>query len=315
MLAQAVPPGGWRCLPQVSCLSLACARLGWAQQEAEIISFCGRPVAALRALLQPGRRVLALSEDDTTPAVVARLLDEGGFGTSDIVVLEALGGPRERITHHLAAGFDAPEIDRLNMMAITLRARPSERALPRMPGLPDGAFLHDGQLTKREIRAATLAALAPLPGQMLWDIGTGSGSIAIEWMRAHPANRAVAFDRRADRLARARANAQALGVPGLRCVEGSAPEVLAGMTSPDAIFIGGGAQHADTIGIAWTALASGGRIVVNAVTIETEAALFKARENFGGSLTRIGVERLVDVGRMHGYRPAMTITQWAACKP
>ena len=315
MLAHALPAGAWQCLPQVSCLSLACARLGWAQQEAEVISFCGRPVAALRAVLQPGRRVLALSEDETTPAAVARLLDEAGFGPSEIVVLEALGGARERVSRHLATGFDAPGLDRLNMMAITLASQPGTRALSRLAGLPDDAFAQDGQLTKREIRAATLAALAPLPGQMLWDIGTGSGSIAIEWMRAHPANRAVALDRRADRLTRAGANAQALGVPGLRCIEGGAPEALVGLPSPDAVFIGGGAQHPDVIARAWEALPPGGRIVVNAVTIETDLVLFKAFADFGGNLTRIGVERLGVVGTMHGYRPAMTITQWAGCKP
>lgn len=314
-LAGNFPPGAWRCLPQISCLSLACARLGWAQQDAEVISFCGRPIAALRTMLQPGRRVLALSEDHTTPALVARLLDDAGFGPSEIVVLEALGGPHEKITRHRATEFDGREVARLNMMAISLRAAPGARVLSRLPGLPDDAFVHDGQLTKHEVRAATLAALAPLPGQMLWDIGTGSGSIAIEWMRAHPANRAMALDRRADRLQRAAANAQTLGVPGLRFIEGDIPKALAGLPIPDAVFIGGGAQTAGLVDIAWAALPTGGRMVANAVTIETEAALFKAHAAYGGSLTRIGVERLVAVGAMHGYRPAMTITQWSVCKP
>lgn len=315
MLAQAMPDGGWRCLPGISSLSLACARLGWALQDTEIISLCGRPLVAILAALAPGRRLLALSENEASPGAVASLLTGNGFGPSEIVLLEALGGPQERISRHVAASFSCGEINRLNLMAITLRALPGAQILPRLPGLPDNAFAHDGQITKREIRAATLAALAPMPGELLWDIGSGSGSIAIEWMRAHAANRAIALDRRVDRLARAAGNAATLGVPALECIEGSAPDALAGLPTPDAIFIGGGAQIPGVIATCWSALPPGGRMVINAVTIETEAVLFDARRTHGGSLTRIGVERLVELGRMHGYRPAMTITQWAARKP
>lgn len=315
MLARALPEGAWRCLPQISSVSLACARLGWALQETEVISFCGRPLAAICAEFAPGRRLLALSADEATPGLVAALLTEQGFGASEIVVLEALGGPQERISRHVARRFAAADVNRLNLVAISLVAAPDAKILSRLAGLPDEAFAHDGQITKREIRAATLAALAPMPGDLLWDIGTGSGSVAIEWMRAHPANRAVALDRRADRLARAAVNAIALGVPALDCIEGSAPQSLAGLPSPDAVFIGGGAQIAGVINACWSALRSGGRMVINAVTIETEAVLFEALRTYGGSLTRIGVERLVDVGRLQGYRPAMTITQWAARKP
>lgn len=315
MLAQALPDGAWRCLPGISSLSFACARLGWALQDTEVISFCGRPVAAMLAGLAPNRRVLALSEDEATPGLVAALLTEHGFGASEIILLEALGGPQERVSRHTAARFVAPDTNRLNLLAITLHAVPGTQILPRLAGLPDDAFAHDGQITKREIRAATLAGLAPMPGDLLWDIGTGSGSIAIEWMRAHPSNRAVALDRRPDRLARAAANAGTLGVPALECIKGSAPEALAGLPPPDAIFIGGGAQIPGVIDTCWSALRTGGRMVINAVTIETEAVLFDAWHQHGGSLIRIGVERLVEVGRMHGYRPAMTITQWAARKP
>lgn len=319
MLARGLPAGSWRCLPQVSALSLACARLGWGVQDADVVSTCGRPVAAVAAALAPGRRLLVLSQDAQTPADVARLLCAQGFGPSEMVVMEALGGPRERISRHradsfAAEGFAADAFDPLNLLAITPRAAAGARVLPRLAGLPDAAFAHDGQITKREIRAVTLAALAPMPGELLWDIGAGSGSIAIEWMRAHAANRAVAVDRRPDRLARAAANARELGVPGLDCVAGGAPEALAGLPAPDAVFVGGGAGIPGVVEACWAALRTGGRLVMNAVTIETEAVLFAARQTYGGSLTRMGVERLVEVGRMHGYRPAMTITQFVAVK-
>lgn len=315
LLAGAFDAGEWRCLPVPSCLSLACARLGWAQQDVETISFCGRPLDPLVTLLHPSRRILALSADAGTPAAVAAFLEARGFGPSEIVVLEALGGANECVRATTAAAFDLGPVHPLNLLAITPRALPGTRILSLAPGLPDDAYGHDGQITKREIRAATLAALAPLRGGMLWDIGAGSGSIGIEWMRGHPANRAIAIDRNAGRLARAGANAAALGVPGLQLVEGPAPDALTGLAAPDAVFIGGGAQGAGVIATAWRALRPGGRIVVNAVTIETEAVLFTALRDHGGTLTRLGVERLDSVGSMHGFRPAMTVTQWAATKP
>lgn len=315
MLAATVAAGEWRCLPAPSCLSLACARLGWALQEVATISFCGRPLAPLAALLQPGARVLALSADDTTPRAVAAFLTERGFGPSEIILLETLGGPRERVRTTTAASFDLGDTHRLNLLAITLHAGPEARIIPLATGIDDDAFAHDGQITKREIRAATLSALAPRRGGLLWDIGTGSGSIAIEWMLCHPANHAIALDRRADRLAHAAANAERFGVPGLHCIEGAAPASLKGLQAPDAVFIGGGAQGAGVIDTGWAALKPGGRMVINAVTIETEAVLIAAHARLGGTLSRIGVERLSPVGRMHGYRPAMTVTQWMAVKP
>ena len=305
----------WRCLPAPSCLSLACAALGWALQTLETISFCGRPIEPLAAMLRPGRQILALSEDAETPGKVARFLCAHGFGASEIVLLEALGGPEQRIRRGTAAGFDLADPHALNLLAITLAADAGFASLPLTSGLPDDAFAHDGQLTKREIRAVTLSALAPRAGELLWDIGTGSGSIAIEWLRLHPSLRAIAIERRTDRLARAIENAQRLGVLHLQTVEGAAPAVLEGLPAPDAIFIGGGAQAAGVIDAAWSALRPGGRIVVNSVTIETDAALFAANRRLGGTLTRIGVERLTDIGGLHGFRPAMTITQWTASKP
>jgi precorrin-6Y C5,15-methyltransferase (decarboxylating) len=313
MLAKAAD--AWRCVPQPSSLSLACARLGWSADTATTISFCGRPLAPLGALLQQGRRVIALSENGETPAAVAALLAARGYGPSEIVVLEAMGGPEERVRTAIASSFDLAGIHALNLLAITLQAEPGLRALPVAAGLDDALFSHDGQLTKREIRAATLAALAAQPGELLWDIGAGAGSIAIEWLRQHPSLSAIAIEERSDRLARMAANATRLGTPGLRLVPGSAPEVLAGLPVPDAVFIGGGAGTQGVVETAWTALRPGGRMVINAVTIETEAVLFGLLREHGGTLTRIGVERLVDVGTMHGFRPAMTVTQWAAVKP
>ncbi len=314
MLAAAVPAGEWLCLPAPSSFSLACARLGWSLQDVATISFCGRPVEALAPLLHPGTRVLALSADATTPARVAALMAVQGFGPSRITVLEALGGPRERIREATASGFALADIQALNLLAIEVKAGAEARILP-LSGLEDDAFQHDGQITRQEIRAVTLAALAPRRGALLWDIGAGSGSIAIEWLLRHNSNRAIGIERNAERLARAAANATRLGVPSLHLVQGSAPAALDGLPAPDAVFIGGGAQAEGVMETGWTALRPGGRMVINAVTIETEALLFVAWRRLGGTLTRIGVERLDAIGSMHGFRPGMTITQWAATKP
>jgi precorrin-6Y C5,15-methyltransferase (decarboxylating) len=200
-------------------------------------------------------------------------------------------------------------------VGLEIVATPEARVIPRSSGLADDLFEHDGQITKREIRALTLSALAPRAGQRLWDIGCGSGSVSIEWMLAHPANSAIAFEADPVRAARAARNAASLGVPDLQIEHGHAPDVLAGLPQPDAVFIGGGARDADVIAAAWAALRPEGRLVANAVTLETETALVAARERYGGSLTRLSVERLEPVGRLHAFRPAMSVTQWTAVKP
>jgi precorrin-6Y C5,15-methyltransferase (decarboxylating) len=314
-LLRYVPPEETLCLPAPSAFSLACARLGWPLQETATISFCGRPMEPLAPLLQPGARILALSADATTPAALAAFLRVRGFGPSRLHLLEALGGPRERIRGATADRFDLDAVDALNLVAIEVATDPDARIIPLSAGLDDDAFEHDGQLTKREIRAVTLSTLAPRRGELLWDIGCGSGSIAIEWMLRHPANRAIAIEENPDRAARAARNAASLGVPGIEIVTGHAPEALAGQPTPDAIFIGGGAQDAGVIDAAWAALRPGGRMVANGVTVETEALLIAARARLGGTLTRLSVERLDQIGTMHGFRPAMTVTQWAAAKP
>ncbi len=315
MLAKAVPIDEILCLPAPSAFSLACARLGWAMRQTATISFCGRPMAPLAPLLQPGRKILALSADATTPALLARYLAERGFGPSRLHILEALGGPQERIRVTTAAHFSLADCHKLNLVAIEVAAGADARIIPLATGLPDALFEHDGQITKREIRAATLSALAPLAGECLWDIGCGSGSVAIEWMLRHPDNTAHGIEADPARAARIARNALQLGVPGLNVVHGHAPEAFDGLPAPDAVFIGGGAHRPEVIEMAWAALRSGGRMVANAVVIETEAVLFAAREKFGGTLTRLSVERLDHIGGLHGFRPAMTVTQWSAVKP
>lgn len=313
-LLRYVPAEETLCLPAPSAFSLACARLGWSLQDAATITFCGRPIEPLAPLLQPGARILALSADATTPSSVAAFLRGRGFAQSVLHVLEALGGPRERVRRTTAGEFDF-EVDALNMLAIEVVAGSDARVIPLASGLPDDAFEHDGQITKREIRAVTLSSLAPRQGELLWDIGCGSGSIAIEWMLRHPANRAIAIDENDSRAARAARNAASLGVPALQVVTGTAPAALAGLPEPDAVFVGGGAQEPGLLESAWSVLKPGGRIVVNGVTVETEVVLIAARERWGGSLTRLSVERLDRLGSMHGFRPAMTVTQWTAVKP
>ncbi|TDD62755.1 precorrin-6y C5,15-methyltransferase (decarboxylating) subunit CbiE [Actinomadura rubrisoli] len=294
-----------RVLPHASSASLACARLGWPVQETEVVSAVGRPLAALSAVLAPGRRVLVLSAGAGTPAEVAALLDERGFGGSEVTVLERLGAPDERV------GPIRGDLDALNIVAVHCRGT---GALPSVPGLPDEAYGHDGQLTKREVRAITLARLAPVPGELLWDVGGGSGSIGIEWMRAHRSCRAVAVEGRASRAERIGANAASLGVPGLRVVVGRAPDALGPLDAPDAIFVGGGVTAPNMVETCWAALKPGGRLVVNAVTVESERVVADAHARLGGDLTRIAISRAAPVGGFTGWRPMMPVTQWAVTR-
>ena len=298
-----------------SSFSLAAGRMGWAVQDAGLISLCGHPVETLLPHLQPSQRLIVLSADETTPNAVARLMSERGFGASAIAVLEALGGPSERIRTCRADAFDLADIARLNTMAITVSAASGARTIPVGAGLDDGWFESDGMLTKREIRAVTLSSLAPRAGDLLWDIGTGSGSVAIEWLLAHPANRAIGVERREDRASRARENAIALGVPRLEVVVGEAPVALDSLPEPDAVFVGGGLAREGVLEAAWQALPPGGRLVANSVTLESDLLLGAFIEKAGGTLTRLSVERLDRIGEMRGFRPAMTVTQLRAIKP
>ena len=326
LLAAAIPAPEFVCFPAPSSLSLAAARLGWPLQDCRLVSLHGRDLRRVIPHLQPGARLLCLTWDETTPGLLAALLRERGLGRSTLHVLEALGGPRERIMRTTAAAFaEAPRfgsIDPLNVVALELLADAGARMIPIAPGLPDDWFEHDGQITKREVRAMTLSALRPFRGGHLWDIGAGSGSVAIEWALLDPANRATAIEARADRAARIARNAGSLGVPSLAIMTGRAPDALAGLATPDSIFIGGG-LGGQGLGVdddtlldrAWAALPAGGRLVVNAVTIETQALLIARYAERGGDLTSIAIARADPVGHLHGWRPAMPVTQWAVTKP
>ncbi len=302
-------------VPAPSAFSLGAARLGWSLPHTALLSLHGRTLDLVRPHLQPGARILALTSDGEGPAALAQLLSQSGFGASRMTILEALGGPRERLRSTTAARFDLGAVDALNTVAVEVHAAPEARVLPRIPGLADALFEHDGQITKREIRAVTISALAPCRGELLWDIGAGSGSVAIEWMLADPAMRAIAIERRADRAARIRRNAAAFGVPGLEIVEDVAPAALASLEPPNAIFIGGGASDAGVLDAAIGALQPGGRTVVNAVTLETEALLLARQAVLGGELIRIAISRAGPVGGKTGWRAAMPVTQWVWAKP
>lgn len=314
-LSRHVPASEMRVFPSPSSMSLAAARLGWALQDVEQISLHGRSIDLIRPLLHAKTRILALTSDADSPAAIAALLDENGFGSSHLSVMEALGGENETIRTAIAASFDLKNINPLNILAIEVESESQARILPLTSGLPDDLFENDGQLTKREIRAVTLSSLAPRRGELLWDIGAGAGSISIEWMLAHPSMRAIAIECIAERAERIRRNANACGVPGVVLVEGTAPEALAGLEQPDAIFIGGGGSEPGVLDAAIDALRSGGRLVANAVTLEMEQLLLAQHAARGGELLRLAVSRTVPVGAMHGWRPAMPVTQWVWVKP
>jgi precorrin-6Y C5,15-methyltransferase (decarboxylating) len=300
--------------PAPSAFALAASRLGWSEQDCAMLTLHGRPLEAIIPHLQPHARILALSWDDATPAKLAALLAARGMGRSQLTVCEAMGGPSERIRTAEAQGFALDNIAALNTIALEVVADRGARVLPRAPGLPDEWFEHDGQITKREIRAMTLSQLAPRRGELLWDVGSGSGSVAIEWMLADPANNAVAIELRRDRAERIARNALSFGVPGLSVVVGEAPQAFAYLAKPDAIFIGGGSSAPGMIERACDALASGGRLIVNAVTLETQAACVGWRARWGGELAQIAVAHAEAVGRYSGWRAAMQIVQWRLIK-
>lgn len=315
LLAREVPPEEMLCLPAASCFSLAAARLGWAVQECALVTLHGRALQRIIPHLQPRARILALSWDATSPGTLAELLTQRGFGDAAMTVCETMGGPRERLRRVVARDFALGAIDDLNLVALDIGEAPHARAIPLTPGLPDAWFEHDGQLTKQDIRAVTLAALAPRPGELLWDVGAGSGSVGIEWMLASPSNRAIAIERDPIRAGRIVRNAESLGVPDLTVVTGSAPAALHDLPMPDAVFIGGGATSPGMIDMVWTALPSGGRLVVNAVAIETHSVLIDRFKTLGGSLRTIQIAQADPLGGMHAMRPALPVTQWSVTRP
>jgi precorrin-6B C5,15-methyltransferase / cobalt-precorrin-6B C5,C15-methyltransferase len=294
-------------VPHVSSVALARARMGWSAESTAVVSVVGRDAHTVLQELAPGRRVLVLSADEQTPAEVADLLAARGYGSSRMVVLGDLGSHSETRLETTAAEF-ADVVSRLNVVAVELVG---PLGTGWATGLPDDMFEHDGQLTKRDLRAATLAHLMPAPGQLLWDVGAGAGSAGIEWMRAHTTCRAVAVEADGVRADRIGCNAKTLGVLGLEIVHGSAPEALDGLPAPDAVFIGGGGTRAGVFDACLPALRPDGRLVVHGVTVETEVLLGQAYRERGGELTRIHIERAAPVGSFTGWTPARAVTQWA----
>jgi precorrin-6Y C5,15-methyltransferase (decarboxylating) len=313
-LARHLAPDEFRVTPHASSFQYAAARLRWPLQNVVTLSAHARPPEIIHPHLAPANRILALTTDAATAPHVAKLLTDRGYGRSILTVLENLGGPDERVASTTAAGFDLT-IGDFYVLAIDCVADPGAPLLPRIPGLPDDAFLNDGQLTKREIRAVTLSKLAPYPGALLWDVGAGCGSVAIEWMRAARDATAIAFEREGERLQMIAVNAANLGVPTLRIENGDAPDSLVGMPTPDAIFLGGAVANEALFHTCWTALRSGGHLVANAVTLEGEQALYDRHARLGGELVRLDVATLDAVGSHRVLRPRMPVTQWSVTKP
>jgi precorrin-6B C5,15-methyltransferase / cobalt-precorrin-6B C5,C15-methyltransferase len=313
-LLRYIPIAEMTIIPAPSTFSLACAHLGWSLTEVETLSLCGRDPAFLSAILAPNFKLLVLSAGAETPQIVANLLTQQGYGDSQITVLEHLGGERERVISGIARSWSKSDVAALNIIAIECKADLTTTPLNRLPGLPDSAYHHDGQLTKREVRAITLAALAPLPGQLLWDIGAGCGSIGIEWLRSHPQCQAIAIEQHPHRLQFIADNMAALGTPHLQLIQGKAPAALANLPTPDAIFIGGGVTSPELLAICWTSLRSGGRLVANAVTVESELQLLQWHQQLGGELTRIAIQRTQTIGGFLGWKPLIPVTQLVVIK-
>jgi precorrin-6Y C5,15-methyltransferase (decarboxylating) len=317
LLLRSIPAAETLCLPNASAFSLAAARLGWSLQEVALVSLHGRALEGIVRHLQPGARILALSWDGETPAKLATFLAERGMGCSELTVLEAMGGPSECVRSATAAGFDIVDIAPLNTIALQVAAPAGATVLPLAPGLDDSLFEHDGQLTKREVRAVTVSALAPRQGERLWDVGLGAGSVAIEWLLRHPSLKAIGIESEPARAARASRNAAVLGTPDLQIVQKRAPEAFVGLPSPDAVFLGGGLSNPGLFEAAWTALKPGGRLVANAVSLQSEARLIEYFQRHGGELVRLEVSKAgkAGTGSVFVWRAAAPIVQWRARKP
>lgn len=300
--------------PAVGSVALARARMGWPAQETDVRSLVSAPAYAVRSMLTPGRRLLLLSADETTPRQVAEQLVEAGWGDARLSVLGDLGATSESRSDLTAAelvtgGHDMP---RLNVIAVALPdAGPT---LGTAPGRPDDSYENDGQLSKQEVRACAIAALRPAPGQLLWDLGAGAGSVAIEWALHDPRCRAIAVERDSERAERINRNAQLAGTPAVQVVNQPIDASLAGLPTPDAVFIGGGAD-AQVVEAAWQALAPGGRLVVHTVTLDTEAVVIEAMRRHGGELRRISIERAEALGRFLSWKPARPVVEWSVTKP
>jgi precorrin-6B C5,15-methyltransferase / cobalt-precorrin-6B C5,C15-methyltransferase len=304
-----------RILPHLSSFSLAAAQLGWSLPDCDCISIHGRPAANLEVFIQPDAKLIVLTEDETSVAEVCRRLVARGFEPSRVTVLENMNGIRERVTSFPAGKNPEMSWSPLNCVAIHCVPGPGAKTWSRIPGLPDDIFQHDGKITKREVRATTLSALAPAPDQILWDVGAGSGAIGIEWMRSTRGCEAYAIEPLAERRAMIAANADRLGTPRLKIVPQAAPEAYISLPPPHAIFIGGGLSVAGTFQQAWKTLLPGGRMVANVVTLEGESQLYGLQQKHGGELVRIETAVLKTVGPHRAMKPRMAVTQWRAIKP
>lgn len=314
-LMEFIPFAEMEVIPNLSAFSLAAARLGWSLPDCDTLTLHGRDASNIEAFIQPDVRLLVLTADRTTIPEVARRLVARGFGGSEVFVLENMGGSRERVSHFIADAPPPADFSDLNTLAIRCIASQGARIFSRLAGLPNEAFHHDGQLTKREVRAATLAALAPSPDRLLWDVGAGCGSVSIEWMRAARGCQSIAFENNPERLAMIASNADALGTPRLKVVAGEAPVSYAGQPAPDAVFIGGGLWIPGVVEDAWQALKPGGTMVANVVTIEGELHLYDLHDKHGGDIVRMEISSLTYVGRLRALRPRMAVTQWRTSKP
>lgn len=303
-------PAAVRVHPAVSSAALARARMGWPEESTQLVRLRGGDLDVVRRFLFPARRLIILSRDADSPAAVAQLLIEEGYGDSKLTVLGDLGASSESRTESVARDWQC-DVPALNVVCVVCAG--IGRATSLAPGLPDEAFDHDGQLTKRDVRASALAHLMPRPGELLWDIGAGAGSIAIEWLRSDSECRAIAIEQNLDRVKRIRGNAEVLGVPRLDVLHAEAPAALASLPQPDAIFVGGGVTK-ETLERSWSALPPGGRLVVHAVTLETEMIMIECWKRHGGELSRLAVERMEPIGRYSGWRPARAVVQWSAVK-
>ncbi|MEM9093550.1 MAG: precorrin-6y C5,15-methyltransferase (decarboxylating) subunit CbiE [Pseudomonadota bacterium] len=317
LLQRAIPADEIAYHPQLSAFQWAAARLGWSLADLETLTVHGRPPEQAVPFFAPGARLLLLTKDRTTPGAVARLLRDNGYGASRMHVLGALGGDDETILQGVAGQWAAEDpadhAPDFHLLAVECAAEDGATVLARGPGLPDDAFRHDGKMTKQEIRAVTLAKLWPRRKALLWDVGAGCGSVAIEWMRAARDAEAIGIEPNADRRAMAAENALALGAPRLKLVEGTAPSALHGLPAPDAVFIGGGLSE-PVFEAAWAALKPLGRLVANAVTLESEALLIELHSRYGGDLVKLAVSRADAVGPYRGWRPLMPVTQWSLAK-
>lgn len=308
VLARELSPDEWQAYPNVSVFSLAAARLGWPLEKVLCRGLHAAPFERLRPDLAPGVQIIATLRDGEAAAKLASWLNDMRFGATNLHVLEALGGPRERVRICKADGFDLDDVQ--HPVAVAFEVAGDGPVLHGANGQPDDFIDHDGQITKRPVRALTLSALAPRPGERLWDIGAGSGSISFEWLMTHPTTEATAIETRADRAAQIRENARALGLDRLHVVEGGAPDVLDGLELPDVVFVGGG-LNADLLQRLEALLLKGTRLVANAVTLDTEALLVEAQGRLGGSLLKVELSEAQPLGRFRGWKASYPVVQWS----